>query len=80
MTPMNYSDLFDHFGSQGAIARAVGLSQPSVWEWQKNGVPEDRQLEFQKITGGALKADPAIIEKYRALFGSPVVENKASAA
>lgn len=79
MTPMNYPDLIEHFGSQGAVARAIGLSQPSVWEWQKNGVPEDRQLEFQKLTGGALKADPAVIEKYRALFGA-AVESKASAA
>lgn len=70
MAPMNYADLFKHFGSQGAIARAAGLSQPSVWEWQHKGVPEARQLEFQKITGGALKADTAIIEKYRALFGA----------
>ncbi len=68
--PMDYLDLIGHFGSQGAIARAIRLSQPSVWEWQKTGVPGDRQLEFQKLTGGALKADPAVIEKYRALFAT----------
>ncbi len=66
---MTYSDLIKHFGSQGAVARAIGISQPSVCEWQDNGVPENRQLEIQKITGGTLKADPEIIEKYRAIFG-----------
>lgn len=67
---MTYEQLIEHFGSQAAAARAFSVSQPSVWEWQKNGIPEDRQLEAQKITGGALKADAAIIEKYRALFGA----------
>ena len=66
---MNYSDLIKHFKSQAEIARAINLSQPSVWQWQTSGVPEDRQLEFQRLTGGKLKADPAIIKKYSALFG-----------
>jgi len=67
---MNYSDLIKHYKTQGAIAEAIGLKQPSVCEWQDSGVPEQRQLEFQKLTGGALKADPAIIKKYRGLLGA----------
>ncbi len=61
---MTYNDLLQHFGSQGAIARAIGLSQPSVWEWQEKGVPLPRQAQFELITDGALKAErPAQVEK-----------------
>lgn len=67
---MNYSDLIEYYKSQGAIAKAIGISQPSVCEWQDKGVPENRQLQFQKLTEGALKADPAIIKKYRGLLGA----------
>ena len=54
---MTYADLIKHFGSQGEIARAVGLSQPSVWEWQHAGVPEVRQYQFEVLTKGKLKAE-----------------------
>lgn len=55
MTP---SDLLAHFGSQTAIARALGCSQPSVNEWFKDGsVPEGRQYQVQLATNGKLKAD-----------------------
>ena len=54
---MTYADLIKHFGSQGAIARAVGLAQPSVWGWQHTGIPEVRQYQFEVLTKGKLKAE-----------------------
>ncbi len=57
ITHMTYADLIDYFGSQGAAARALGLSQPSVCEWQEKGIPLPRQAQYQLITRGKLKAD-----------------------
>lgn len=65
---MTFDQLLKHYGSQAEIARTLGIEQPSVWGWQKTGVPETRQLEFHRLTNGALKADPAIIRKYRSLI------------
>lgn len=67
--PMDYADLIKHYGSQAAIAQAVALKQPSIWAWQKSGVPAERQLEFQRLTNGKLKADPAIVKRYAMLLG-----------
>ena len=66
---MTHEDLIQHFGSQAKVARAVGISSASVDEW-KGGVPELRQLEFQKLTGGKLKAAPGVVRKYRELLPS----------
>lgn len=66
---MDYADLIRHFGSQAAVARALQLQQPSVFEWKKKGVPEKRQLEIEQLTGGDLKAHPRVRAKYRALLG-----------
>ena len=68
---MKYDDLIEYYGSQSAIAKAIGLTQPSVWEWQETGVPEQRQLEFQRLTHGQLRADPRIIKKYSMLLSVP---------
>jgi hypothetical protein len=54
---MTYADLIKHFGSQGAAARALGLSQPSVCDWQEKGIPLPRQAQYEIITDGALKAE-----------------------
>jgi hypothetical protein len=66
---VNYVDLIKHFGSQAAVARALKLQQPSVFEWKKKGIPEKRQLEIEQYTGGVLKAHPRVKAKYRALLG-----------
>ena len=55
--PMTYADLIKHFGSQAEISRALKLAQPSVWQWQHDGVPEQRQYQIEVLTDGALKAD-----------------------
>ena len=67
---MTHDDLIQFFGTQSEVARAVGISSASVSEWKTAGVPEQRQLEFQKLTKGKCKADPAIVRKYRDLLPS----------
>lgn len=55
MTPQ---DVLAHFGTQAAIARAIGCQQPSIAEWfEKGAVPEGRQYQLELATGGVLKAD-----------------------
>ena len=59
---MTYDELIVHFKSQAAVARAFQdrgykLSQPSVSEWKKRGIPEPRQFQIEVLTEGALRAD-----------------------
>ena len=61
MTP---KDLQKYFGTQAAIARAIGAAQSSVAEWFQNAkIPEGRQYQIEIATNSALKADkPALRE------------------
>ena len=61
MTPQ---DLQKHYGTQTAIARALGAAQSSVAEWFQNGrIPEGRQYQIELATNGVLRADkPALRE------------------
>jgi hypothetical protein len=55
---MNMQDLIDHFGSQSAIAKALGTSDQVVSAWKvKNRIPLGRQYEIQILTAGKLRAD-----------------------
>ena len=40
-------------GSQSAVARQLGISQPRLWYWLNKGqlVPAEYVLSFEKITG-----------------------------
>lgn len=46
-----------------ATARALGISQPSVSNWDEQ-LPPLRQLEIENLTGGKLRAGPEC-DKYR---------------
>ena len=55
MTPNQLSKLY---GSQSKIGRALNISRQTVHNWfKKNHVPRVWQLEIEKLTGGALKAE-----------------------
>lgn len=61
MQDMKPQEAIDHFGSQLALAQALGLEQPSISLWVKNGViPPIRQLEIEVHTCGLLMADENI--------------------
>lgn len=54
---MTKSDVLNHFGTQQAIADALGIYQSSVAEWTER-IPALRQIQIERITLGALRADP----------------------
>ena len=55
---MTFDDVIRHFKSQGNVARALHLSQPSIHSWREKGVPHLRQLQLEALTRGKLKAAP----------------------
>lgn len=59
---MRTADVVAHFGSQAALARALGVKQPSVQDWGEI-VPPLRQLQIEKITDGKFKAEPDVFDK-----------------
>jgi transcriptional repressor of cell division inhibition gene dicB len=58
---MNTKQVLRHFGSQKAVARALGIAQPSVFQWGDRP-PALRQLQLEHITAGRLKADAGILD------------------
>lgn len=66
---MTYQDLMDEYGGCTAAAKALGLSKQTVNNWRAAGIPDDQQLSIQK-KNPKLKADPAIVKKYRELLGA----------
>jgi DNA-binding transcriptional regulator YdaS (Cro superfamily) len=58
---MKKDDVLQYFGTQQAIADALGISQESVSKW--DSVPHLRQLQLESLTKGLLKADASILPK-----------------
>lgn len=54
-------DAIEHFGTQSALARALGIKPPSISDWGET-VPPLRQLQLERLTGGTLRADPSILD------------------
>lgn len=48
-----------HFGSQAALASALGVKQPTVSEWLRGErpVPAERCPEIERATGGAVRCE-----------------------
>lgn len=53
---MKTQDAINHWGSQKAVAEALGLKQPSVAAWDEFP-PALRQLQIEAKTGGLLRAE-----------------------
>lgn len=53
-----------YFGNYARLAEALGISRGAITQWN-GSIPEPRQIELHRITKGALKADAAILSKYR---------------
>lgn len=61
---MKIEQIIKHFGSQIAIAEALGVQQPAVSMWKTRGhVPHLQQLRLQHLTNGKLKAAPDILKR-----------------
>ncbi len=53
---MNKSSVVDFYGSQRAIANALGVSDQAISHWG-DVIPKGAALELEKLTNGALKCD-----------------------
>jgi hypothetical protein len=53
---MTKEDAVSAFGTQMALAKALGITQGTIAGWDK--VPVLRQLQIEALTDGRLKADP----------------------
>lgn len=61
---MKTLEAIEKYGTQEALAEALGLKQPSINRWVKTGsIPHLRQLQLESLSGGALKADKSILPK-----------------
>lgn len=61
---MNTAAVIKFFGSKSAAARALDISQVAVTRWGEL-VPEKRAVRIERITGGAIKYDPAIYDQHK---------------
>lgn len=59
---MKTQKAIQHFGGQTALARALGIRQPSVAEWGEYP-PEGKQLLIERLTGGKLKAEKGALDR-----------------
>ena len=55
---MTRDEAVNFFGTQTALAEALGITQPTIAEW-KEYPPEIRQVQIERITKGKLKAEPS---------------------
>lgn len=61
---LKYSDVLAHFGTQNAIAKALGIKQPSVFKWAERGVPMHAQFRLWQLSGGELKPDSVMLKNF----------------
>ena len=54
---MRTTDAVNHFGSQGELAKALGITDGAVSQWGEFP-PMGRQYQIQALTKGKLKASP----------------------
>ena len=66
---MNKHDAIKFFGTQVKLAAVRGIKQHTISGWG-DSPPEIRQLQIEKATGGALKANESIMGKISVL-GKP---------
>jgi DNA-binding transcriptional regulator YdaS (Cro superfamily) len=61
-TTMDINKVIKHFGSQVALAEAIGTTQPTISNWKTRGkIPALQQLRIQEATVGKIKADRKIL-------------------
>jgi hypothetical protein len=55
---MTYNELIKHYGTEAGAARARNLDRQRVHAWKsRDRIPTDDQIEYELVSGGALKAD-----------------------
>jgi DNA-binding transcriptional regulator YdaS (Cro superfamily) len=57
---MDFQKVIDHFSTQVAVAKALGITQPAVALWRiRKRIPALRQLQIERASKGRLKASAA---------------------
>lgn len=59
----------EHFGSQSAVARALGVTRAYVSAWPER-VPEKQALKLERLTKGQLKYDESLYQKDTAVVAA----------
>lgn len=59
---MYKKDVIDHFGTQRAVAKALGISDAAVSQW-KEVIPEKDAYRLEVVTAGALKYQESAYRK-----------------
>lgn len=72
---MRTAEVLDHFKTQTAVAKRLGIKQASVSEWGEFP-PDRRQVQIERITRGALKAEAGCKDR---LLGLAVVKTRKEA-
>ena len=65
---MDGYELKEHYGTITRAAKEIGVSRQTFHRWLKCGVPEDVQIRLHRNTKGHLRADSAILAKYREIL------------
>jgi DNA-binding transcriptional regulator YdaS (Cro superfamily) len=65
---MRTQEAVDHFGSQVALAQAIGVKQNTVSGWSEYP-PMSRQIDIEVATSGKLKAE--LSEDARRVLAKP---------
>lgn len=52
----------EHAGSTGALAALLGIKSAAVSQWDEYP-PDKRQLQIERLTNGALRAEPGCYER-----------------
>ncbi|MFI3035886.1 Cro/CI family transcriptional regulator [Atlantibacter hermannii] len=55
-------EVVKHYGSQRAVARALGISESAVSQW-KEVIPEKDAFKIEALTNGNLKREPSLYNR-----------------
>lgn len=66
---MKKTDAIQHFGTQVALAAAIGVDQSTISKSWGEYPPPLRQLQLEALTGGLLKAEASILPKKKKKYG-----------
>ena len=60
---MRKADVIAHFGTQTAVAKALGVTKSAVNQWEEDRpIPLERAIKAQAASNGRLKVDLSLYE------------------
>lgn len=73
MCGMKTSEVIRYYQTQTAAAAALGIDQSSVSGWGEYP-PDRRQLQLERLTAGALTAEPGCLERVLGIASGKTTE------